>query len=83
MDVAREKMQQIDPHTLRNLQSLAGQYSSGPMTPERFAQFAKSIDDRTLSTLAQQLGVRVDRQMLHSLTPDKIQQLMQLLQENK
>lgn len=82
-DVAREKLQQIDPNILRNLQNLAGQYSHGPMTPERFMQFAHAIDEQTLRNLAQQLGVNVNAQMLRSLTPDKIQQLMQLFEDNK
>lgn len=80
-DIAREKLQQVDQKTLQNLQSRAGQYGAGPMTPESFVRFAGSLDDATLRSLSAQLGVNVDPQVVRSLTPDKIRQLMRLLQE--
>ncbi len=81
-DVARQKLNQIDQGTLRDLQNQANQQNMGNMTPESFARFAGSLDERTLRSLTAQLGVNVDPRVVRSLTPEKIRQLMELMNDN-
>ncbi|NLV90852.1 MAG: hypothetical protein GX030_00435 [Firmicutes bacterium] len=79
--LAREKLQQIDQRTISNLQSRANQYSGRQLTPENFASFTNALDEGTLQQLIKELGVNVDPNVVRNLTPQQIQQLMELMND--